>query len=323
MPKLRFLLLTAAGLLAALTTMAAAQSDYPNRPVRLIIPFPPGGSNDVVGRVIAQHLGEALGKQVIVDNRGGAGGVVGTEQAAHATPDGYTLLGISLAHAVNPWLYKLPYDPIKAFAPIGLMGKGPVVLSVNPDFPVHSVKDLIALAKRQPGELQYASAGVGSFQHLSAELFKLTAAVDLLHIPFKGGGPAMIDVMGGHTKVMFSSLVQTTPNIKSGKLRAIGVGSLERSKILPDIPTIAEAGVPGYESVNWWGIVAPAGTPQPIIEKLHQALTKAQDSPEAQKYFDTEGATIVKMSSDEFGKYMVSEMNKWERVVKEGHIKAE
>jgi tripartite-type tricarboxylate transporter receptor subunit TctC len=323
MPKLRSLLLTAAGVLVALTTMAAAQSDYPNRPVRLIIPFPPGGSNDVVGRVIAQHLGEALGKQVIVDNRGGAGGVVGTEQAAHATPDGYTLLGISLAHAVNPWLYKLPYDPIKAFAPIGIMGKGPVVLSVNPGLPVHSVKELLAMAKAKPGDLQYASAGVGSFQHLSAELFKLTAKVDLLHIPFKGGGPAMVDVMGGHTKVMFSSLVQTTPNIKNGKLRALGVGSLERSKILPDVPTIAEAGVPGYESVNWWGIVAPAGTPEPIIKKLHEALEKAQDNPEAQKYFDNEGATIVKMSTEEFGKYMVSEMNKWERVVKEGHIKPE
>jgi tripartite-type tricarboxylate transporter receptor subunit TctC len=322
MPKLRSLLLTAAGLLVALTSMAAAQADYPNRPVRLIIPFPPGGSNDVVGRVIAQHLGEALGKQVIVDNRGGAGGVVGTEQAAHAPPDGYTLLGISLAHAVNPWLYKLPYDPIKAFAPVGVMGKGPVVLSVNPTLPVHSVKELIALAKQKPGDLQYASAGVGSFQHLSAELFKLTAGVDLLHIPFKGGGPAMVDVMGGHTKVMFSSLVQTTPNIKSGKLRALGVGSAERSKILPDVPTIAE-GLPGYASENWWGIVAPAGTPAPIIEKLHAALTKAQDNPEAQKYFDNEGATIVKMSTEEFGKYMVSEMNKWERVVKEGHIKAE
>jgi tripartite-type tricarboxylate transporter receptor subunit TctC len=323
MPRLRSLLLTAAGMLVALTTMAAAQADYPTRPVRLIIPFPPGGSNDVVGRVIAQHLGDVLGKQVIVDNRGGAGGVVGTEQAAHAAPDGYTLLGISLAHAVNPWLYKLPYDPIKAFAPIGIMGKGPVVLSVNPTLPVHSVKELIAMAKQKPGDLQYASAGVGSFQHLSAELFKLTAAVDLLHIPFKGGGPAMVDVMGGHTKVMFSSLVQTTPNIKSGKLRALGVGGTERSKVLPDIPTIAEAGVPSYESVNWWGIVAPAGTPAPIIEKLHAALSKAQDNPEAQKYFDNEGAVIVRMSTEEFGKYMVSEMNKWEQVVKKGGIKAE
>jgi tripartite-type tricarboxylate transporter receptor subunit TctC len=260
---------------------------------------------------------------VIVDNRSGAGGVVGTETASHAPPDGYTILGISLAHAVNPWLYKLPYDPIKAFAPIGVMGKGPVVLSVNPELPVKSVKELVALAKSKPGDLQYASAGVGSFQHLSAELFKLTAGVDILHIPFKGGGPAMTDVMGGHTTVLFSSLVQTTPHIKSGKLRALGVGGTERSHVLPDLPTIAEAGVPGYASENWWGIVAPGGTPQPIIAKLYEALTKAQDNPDAKKYFDNEGATIVKMSTEEFGKFMVSEMNKWERVVKEGHIKAE
>jgi tripartite-type tricarboxylate transporter receptor subunit TctC len=323
MPKLRSVLLAAAGFMVAFTTMAAAQSDYPNRPIRMIIPFPPGGSNDVVGRVIAQRLGERLGKQVIVDNRGGAGGVIGTEAASHAAPDGYTLLVISLAHAVNPWLYKLPYDPIKAFAPIGVMAKGPNILSVNPSLPVHSVKELIALAKSKPGDLQYASAGVGSFQHLGAELFKLEAKVDILHVPFKGGGPAMVDVMGGHTTVLFSSLVQTTPHIKSGKLRPLGVGGTQRSPVFPDLPTIAEAGVPGYAAENWWGIVAPAGTPKPIIDKLHTALTEAQDNPDAKKYFDTEGATIVKMSSDEFGKFMVSEMGKWERVVKEGHIKAQ
>ena len=323
MLRMRFLLLVAASLLAALAGPAFAQADYPNRPIRLIIPFPPGGSNDVVGRVIAQHLGESLGKQIIVDNRAGAGGVIGTEVASKAAPDGYTLLGISLAHAVNPWLYKLPYDPIKAFAPIGIMGKGPVVLSVNPSLPVPSVKELVALAKSKPGDLQYASAGVGSFQHLSAELFKLTAGVDILHIPFKGGGPAMTDVMGGHTKVLFSSLVQTTPHIKSGKLRALAVGGTERSPVLPDLPTVAEAGVPGYASENWWGIVAPAGTPAPIIERLYQALTQAQDNPEAKKYFDAEGAAIVKMSTAAFGQFMVSEMDKWQRVVKEGNIKAE
>ena len=323
MPRFRSVLLAAAGLLVALTTMAAAQADYPNRPVRLIIPFPPGGSNDVVGRMIGDQLGKQLGKQVIVDNRAGAGGVIGTELASHAPADGYTILVISLAHAVNPWLYKLPYDPIKAFAPIGVMGSGPNVVVVHPSLPVHSVKELVALAKQKPGDLQYASAGVGSFQHLGAELFKLTAGVDILHIPFKGGGPAMTDVMGGHTKVLFSSLVQTTPHIKSGKLRALAVGGTERSAVLPDLPTVAEAGVSGYASENWWGIVAPAGTPAPIIEKLHQALTHAQDNPAAKKYFDTEGAAIVKMSTAAFGQFMVSEMDKWQRVVKEGNIKAE
>src|SRR5437867_5362967 len=276
MPTLHSLLIKALirslGLLLALTAVAAAQ-DYPTKPVRLIIPFPPGGSNDVVGRLIATHLGERLGKQVVVDNRGaGAGGVVGSEVAAHAPRDGYTLLIISLAHAVNPWLYKLPYDPIKAFTPVAILASGSNVLVVNPELPVHSVKDLLAAAKERPGKLQYASAGVGSFQHLGGELFKLMAGVDLLHVPFKGGGPAMIDVIGGHTKVMFSSLVQTTPHIRSGKLRALGTGGLTRNPVLPDVPTIAEAGVPGYEAVNWWGVVAPAGTAAAIVDQLPQDI---------------------------------------------------
>ncbi|MFL5064938.1 MAG: tripartite tricarboxylate transporter substrate binding protein, partial [Xanthobacteraceae bacterium] len=254
-------LLLPAGLLLALATAVAAQ-DYPTKPVRLIIPFPPGGSNDVVGRMIATHLGEHLGKQVVVDNRSGAGGVIGTEIAANAAPDGYTLLIISSAHAYNPWLYKLSYDPIKSFTPIGILASGPNVLAISPSLPVNSVKELVALAKQKPGDLQYASAGVGTFQHLGAELFKLEAGVDMLHVPFKGGGPAMIDVMGGHTKLVFSSLVQTTPHLKSGKLKALGTGGSKRSTVLPDVPTIAEAGVPGYEAVNWWGMVAPAGTPQ-------------------------------------------------------------
>jgi tripartite-type tricarboxylate transporter receptor subunit TctC len=322
MPKIHALLLKTAGLLLALTTVAAAQ-EYPTKPIRLIIPFPPGGSNDVVGRVFAQQMSEKLGKQVIVDNRGaGAGGIVGTEVVANAPKDGYTIGIISLAHAVNPWLYKLPYDPIKGFTPVSILGSGPAVLSVNPDVPVQSVKDLVDLAKKEPGKLQYASAGIGSFQHLAAELFKLVAKVNILHIPFKGGGPAMIDVMGGHTKLLFSSLVQTTPHLRSGKLRGIGIASAKRNPVVPDLPPIAET-VPGYEAVNWWGIVVPAGTPAPIVERLHKAIEGAQDSPELQKQFATEGAEVIKMSSAQFGAYMVSEMNKWERVVKEGGIKAE
>jgi tripartite-type tricarboxylate transporter receptor subunit TctC len=321
-PIMRSVRLQAAALLVALSTAAAAQ-DYPVKPVRLIIPFPPGGSNDVVGRMIATHLGEHLGKQVIVDNRSGAGGVIGTEIGANAAPDGYTLAIISIAHAVNPWLYKLNYDPIKSFTPIAVLASGPNVLAINPALPVNSVKELVALAKQKPGELQYASAGVGSFQHLGGELFKLEAGVDMLHVPFKGGGPAMIDVMGGHTKLVFSSLVQTTPHIKSGKLKPLGTGGLKRNPVLPDVPTIAEAGVPGYEAVNWWGIVAPAGTPQAIIDKLHKDIAAVQASPEVQKQFSSEGAEIVQMSPAEFGTFMEREMKKWERVVKEGKIKAE
>jgi tripartite-type tricarboxylate transporter receptor subunit TctC len=321
MPTTRTLL-KAAALLLALTGAAAAE-DYPVRPVHLIIPFPPGGSNDVVGRMIAIQLSERLGKQVVVENRGGAGGVIGTETASNATPDGYTLLVISIAHAVNPWLYKLNYDPIKSFVPVGILATGPNVLVVNPQVPIQSVKELIAYAKQKPGELHYASAGVGSFQHLGGELFKLTAGIDILHVPFRGGGPAMIDVLGGFSQVMFSSLVQTTPHIRSGQLRALGTGGLKRSPVLPDVPTIDEAGLPGYEAVNWWGIVAPAGTPPEIVAKLNKALGEVQSAPETQQRFANEGAEVTQMAPAEFGAFMVREMGKWERVVKQSGMKAE
>jgi tripartite-type tricarboxylate transporter receptor subunit TctC len=311
----------AACLVIAGTGLAMAQ-EYPARPVRLIIPFPPGGSNDVVGRLIATKLGDRLGKQVVVDNRSGAGGVIGTEVAAKSPPDGYTLLVISMAHAVNPWLYKLGYDPIKDFAPVGLLAKGANVLVVHPSLKVTNVAELIALAKKQPGDLQYASAGIGSFQHLGAELFKLMAGVDMLHVPFKGGGPALVDVVGGHTKVMFSSMVQTVPHIHSGKLRALGTGGLERAAVLPDVPSIAET-VPNYEAVNWWGIVAPVGTSQAIIDKLNTELEAVQKSPEVLKQFAAEGGEPVPMKPAVFGAFMVSEMDKWGKVVKQGGIKAE
>ena len=323
MPKLRSLMLQAMGVLLALTTTVAAQQDYPNRPIRMIFAFPPGGSNDVVGRLIAIRLGEKLGKQVVVDNRAGAGGVIGTEILTKAAPDGYTISVVSITHAVNPWLYKLPYDPITAVAPVGLMATGTNVLVVHPSLPVRSVKELIALAKQKPGELQYASAGIGTFQHLGTELFKLEAGINLLHVPFRGGGPSMNDVVGGHTKIMMSSLVQTTGHIKTGRLIALATGGRQRSPILPDVPTVAEAGLPNYEALNWWGIVAPAGTPPEIIAKLHAALSQVQDMPEVQKQFDLQGAAVQKMSSAQFGAFMVSEMKRWERVVKQAGIKAE
>ena len=322
MPRLHTLLLKAAALTLAFATAAAAQ-DYPTKPVRLIIPFPPGAINDTVGRMIATQLGTRLGKQVVVDNRAGAAGVIGTELAANAPKDGYTLLVVSLVNAVNPWLYKLPYDPIKSFEPIAILASAPNVLAVNAELPVKSVKEFIALAKEKPGQLQYASGGIGSFQHLGAELFRLAAGVNMLHVPFKGGGPAMIDVLGGHTKVIFATTITALPHVRSGKLRALGVGGRERSPALPDIPTIAEAGVPGYEAANWIGIVAPAGTPAAIVAKLHKEISAAVDSPEIQKQFSSEGVEAMRMSSAEFGDFAVKEMAKWERVVKEGGIKAE
>jgi tripartite-type tricarboxylate transporter receptor subunit TctC len=313
--------LTALALLLMLCAAVAAEP-YPTRPVRLIIPFPAGGSNDVVGRLVASQLGEKLGQQVFVDNRAGAGGVIGTEAAANAPPDGYTLLIVSIAHAVNPALYKLNYDPIKSFAPVSVLARGPNVLAVNPRLPVNSVKELTALARQKPGELEYASAGIGSFQHLGGELFKLMAGVNLLHVPYKGGGPSMSDVISGHVNIVFSSLIQTTPFIESGKLKALGTGGSARSPVLPHVPTIAEAGVPGYEANNWWGIVAPAGTPAAIIDKLHSATEAALQSSSLQEQFAREGASSMEMSSAEFGKYTEAEIAKWGGVVAQAKIQA-
>jgi len=326
---IRSLLVKTAAALLALTTLIpavpAAAQQYPTKPIRMIIPFPPGGSNDVVGRLISAQLGEKLGRQIIVDNRSGAGGVIGTELASQAPKDGYTLAVISIAHAVNPWLYDLKgrYDPIKSFTPIAALGSGPNVLVVNPNYAAKNVKELIELAKKSPGKIGWASAGVGSFQHLGGALFEVQTGVKFLHVPFKGGGPAMIDVVGGHNPVMFSSLVQTTPQIQSGKLRALGVGGLKPSKILPGVPTIAEAGVPDYEATNWWGIVAPTGVPQPVVDRLRTAIAEVQASPAVLEAFAKEGADVLQMSQAEFGAFMASEMAKWEKVVKASGMKAE
>src|SRR4051794_15139158 len=306
--------------LMAVASLPARAQDYPTKPVRMIIPFPPGGSNDVVGRLVANGLSARLGQQVFVDNRSGAGGLIGTEVCANAAPDGYTICLISIAHAVNPALYTLKYDPITSFTPIAILATGPNVLAVNPELPVKTVADLIKLAKEKPGQLDYASAGVGSFQHLGGELFKLTAHVDLVHVPYKGGGPAMQDVIGGHVKIMFSSLIQTTPFIKTGQLIALGTGGAKRNPVLPDVPTIAEAGVPGYVADNWWGLAAPAGLPKPITEKLFAATQAALKAPELQAAFDREGAATVEMSSAQFADYIKTEIVKWDRVVKEGNI---
>jgi tripartite-type tricarboxylate transporter receptor subunit TctC len=312
-------------LFAFVSVLAAAvhAQTYPTKPVRLVIPFPPGGSNDVVGRMIAFQLSDRLGKQVIVDNQGGAGGIIGTEAVSRAAPDGYTLLLISVAHAFGSSMYKLPYDPIGAFAPVSILGTGPVALCVNAKLPVKSLADLIALARAKPGTLNYATAGIGSFQHLSSALFKLQSGLDIVHIPFKGGGPAMADVVAGNTQIVIGSLIQMLPQIKSGRLKILGVGSAKRVPALPDVPTISEAGVPGYEASNWWGMVAPAGTPKAVIDRLHQELSVILASAETKKRFETEGGEAIQMSSDDFGRFIVSETAKWAKVVKEAGIKPE
>jgi tripartite-type tricarboxylate transporter receptor subunit TctC len=322
MPKLASLLPKTAGILLALTTLAAAQ-DYPTKPVRVIIPFPPGAINDTVGRLIATELTNRLGKQFIVDNRAGAGGVVGTELAANAPKDGYTLLVVSLVNTVNPWLYKLNYEPIKSFAPIAFVAASPNILVVNPQVPAKTLGEFIALAKKQPGKVQYASGGVGSFMHLGGELFKLSAGVDLLHVPFRGGGPAMTDVMGGHTSAAFATIPTATPQVNAGKVRALAVGASKRQAALPDVPTAAEAGLPGYHVSNWVGLVAPAGVPAAIVDKLNKEVAAIMQTPEMRKQLENQGLEFTAMSPAQFGVFMEKEMAQWGRVVKEGGIKAQ
>jgi tripartite-type tricarboxylate transporter receptor subunit TctC len=301
----------------------AAGDPYPAKPVRLIIPFAPGGSTDIIGRLIAAKLSERLGKQVVPENRSGGGGTIGMELVAKAQPDGYTLLFPSSAIAINPLLYKVPYDPVKSFIPIAKMGNGPVVLTVHPGVPANSVKELIALAKKQPGKLVCAAAGVGSFMHLGSELFKLMAGIDIMMVQFKGGGPAMIDTMGGHSQISLGTLTQSLPQIKAGKLKALGFGGAARSKLLPDLPTISEAGVPGYEAAIWWGLFAPAGTPKAIVDRLHKEIEGILNSEDTKKIFETQGAEAELMGPADFVKFIQAETVKWGKVVKEAKIQAE
>jgi len=301
--------------------VCAAQ--YPGKPVRLIVPFPPGGSNDIVARMLATQLGEKLGQPVVIENKGGAGGVLGTELAAKAAPDGYTLLLISVAYAFAPALRKtLPYDPASAFTPITIIGRGPSALTVHPSVPVSSVAELIALAKAKPGTLNYASAGVGSFQHLSAALFMNQAGINVVHVPYKGGGPAMADVMGGQAQIVMPSLIQVVPHIKSGRLKALGTSGTKRNPLLPDVPAIAET-LPGYESQNWWGLLAPAGTPQPVIERLYGAVSELLQSGETARRMESEGAETVRMTPPEFGRFIAAELAKWGKVARDVGIQAE
>jgi tripartite-type tricarboxylate transporter receptor subunit TctC len=320
---MRRLVIAALAVLGAHGAAALAAEAWPSRPVRLIVPFPPGGSNDIVGRLVAAQLTERLGKTVVVDNRAGAAGTIGTEIAVRAQPDGYTLLVISAAYAYNPMVYKLPYDPITAIAPVTLLGTGPTSLLVNPALPAGSVKELVAMAKAKPGEIYYASAGIGSFTHLSCELFRIMAGINVVHVPFKGGGPAMLEVMSGRTQYTMGTIVQGMPHIRSGRLKVLGIGSAKRLAVLPDTPTIAEAGVPGYEASNWWGIIAPAGAPAAVVKRLHTETAAILKSVEIQKWFATEGAVAADLTTSQFAQFILSETSKWGRVVKEAGIKAE
>jgi tripartite-type tricarboxylate transporter receptor subunit TctC len=311
------------GILFAFASAAANAQAYPAKPVRLIIPFPPGGSNDVVGRVVATQLSERLGQSVVVDNRGGGGGTIGINSAAKSPADGYTLLLVSVGFPVSIALGAMPHESLQWFVPVAPIGTGPSLLVVPASLPVNSVQELIAMAKAKPGALNAGSAGAGSFQHLATELFRLQAGINIVIIQYKGGGPALTDTIGGQVQMNVGSVIQNLPHVRSGKLRALGIGGTSRLPVLPDVPTFAEAGLTGAEANNWWGIVAPVGTPAAVLKKLETDMVTLLDSPETQKRFQLEGAEVLHMTPQEFGQHMAAETVKWTRVVKEAGIKAE
>jgi tripartite-type tricarboxylate transporter receptor subunit TctC len=300
-------------------------ADYPTHPITLIVPYAPGGGNDVLARGVAEPMSKALGQPIVIENRGGAGGSIGTRQVAKSAPDGYTLgLGGTGTLAIDPTLYpNAGYDPRKDFAPVGLIATSPLIVLVNPSVPAHNVQELIALAKAQPGKLNYASAGKGSGIHLGTVLFAITAGIELTHVPYRGTGPALTDLLGGHVAMFFSSLPSAVGLVKDGKLRALGVTGLKRSAIFPDVPTVAEQGLPGFEAVLHYGIVAPAGTPRPIVDKLNAALRAALNSDDVHRRIATEGAEPLPTTPDEYAADIDREETKWSALVKKSGAKAE
>ena len=304
-------------------SIGAAAQEFPTRPLRLVLGFAPGGGSDLIGRMIAGQLTEQIGKQVIVENRAGAGGTVAAEAVAKAPADGYTLMLATIANALHPHVYKLNYDPAKAFAPVSLLARGGYVLAINPNVPAKDVKEFIAHAKANPGKVFMGNSGAGSFVHLTSALFSQMAGVDITHVAYKGSGPAIIEVLGGHAQGVISAPGQLSGHIKSGKLRGIGVTDSKRIPSLPDLPTIAEAGVPGYEAANWWAIVATGGTPKPVIDKLHKEISAVLASAKAKEQFEKEGAEVAPMQPDALAKFMAAETEKWGKVVREAKIKVE
>jgi len=318
-----FLLFCAA--IGSASAQTSATGAYPLRAIRMIVPFPPGGPNDILGRVLAQRLSESLGQQVVVDNRGGAGGIIGTDLAAKAAPDGYTiLLAGTAALSINPSLRaKLPYDPVRDFAPISLIATAPSVLLIHPSLPVKNVKELIALAKARPGQLNYASAGIGTPPHLAGEMFKNMAKVNMVHVPYKGGGPALTDLVAGHVQLYFSGISSALSLIREGKLKAIAVTSSGRTAVMPDMPTIAESGLPGYEVGNWYAVLAPAATAKDIVGKLNVAIVKALKAPDVSKRVQDLGADPVGSTPEQMSAYMHNEIAKWAKVIRSAGIKPE
>ena len=320
--RTRFLLAIALALLGSATTLpASAQgpgTPYPNRAVKLVIPFPPGGPLDIIGRAIAQKLTDAWGQSVVVDNRPGAGGNIGADLVAKSPPDGYTILmGALSTHAVNPSLYaKMPYDAVKDFAPITLVAITPNVLVVNASLPVNSAKEFVAYAKANSGKLAFGSGSNGSAGHLAGELFKVETATDIIHVPYKGGAPATQALLAGDTQFMFDNLANATPQIKAGKLKALAVTTAERSKLAPELPTMAEAGLTGFDISTWFGLLAPAGTPKDVIAKWNAEVTKILNSPEMRERLTAQGAEPAPTTPEQFAAFIQSELPKYARIVK-------
>ena len=312
-------------LVAAVAGAAPAVGDtYPSRTVKIVVPTAPGGGNDVMARIVAGRLQERLKQPFIVENKAGANGAIASEFVARAPPDGYTLLfGYIATHGINPGLSKVPYDPVADFAPIAEIAEAQQVLVVNPAVPAKSVNELIALAKAKPGTLSYASAGNGTAPHIAGELFKQRAGVDLLHIPYKGSAPAVMDTLAGTTQVMFPRLIAAGPQLKAGKLRALAVTGKRRSPLYPDLPTVAEAGVAGFEITQWYGFLAPAKTPKAIVDLVNREIVATMQEPETARKFAEQGADVVTGTSDEFARFIRSELAKWSRLVKDARITAD
>jgi len=313
----------AAALLGGLRS-AQAQT-WPAKPVRLIVPFTPGGGNDTIARLVGQKLSASLGQQVIVDNRAGAGGTIGAEAAARSAPDGYTMFLAGVAtHGINPNLRKkLPYDPVKDFQPVSLIASAPLIVVVHPSLPVRTTRDLVALAKAKPGQVTYASNGAGGSSHMAVELFNMMTGTKMLHVPYKGLSPALTDLISGQVQVMFSSAVAMLPQVKTGRLRAIAMTGAKRSPALPEVPTVAESGVPGYETGSWYGVVVPAGTPKAIVDRLAHDIAAISKSADINQRLVEDAAIPVGNTPEEFSAFIRKELARWAKVVQQGHITIE
>ena len=316
--------LLAALLLGCLPVALAAQGTYPNKPIRMIVPYPPGGPTDVLGRIVAQKLSESLGQQVVVENRPGASGMIGSEMVAKAAPDGYTLLTNASIHVINPSLYaKMSFDALRDFAPVSLIAQVPLILVVNPALPVKSVQELIALGKAQPNRLNFGSSGNAAAPHLAGESFKIATGIQMQHVPYKGSAPALTDLIGGQVQLIFDSMPSAMPHVKSGKIRALAVTTAKRSPTVPDLPTIAESGVPGFDISTWYGVWAPAGTPKDIVSKVAAEMAKALQQPAVRERLAALGAEPVGNTPEEFAAYCQAELAKWSRIVRESGAKAD